>query len=192
MRIGLLENPEVPGPLPDIQKVYHALGKDFEELTEQIKKSVKRGILCHGDVHHKYVRFKIKRSPYLLFLLDTKGALLGFAAISFMFPKVIRLEVICSKPNTKGVGTMLIAAVERIAALAGAPKIIVKSLQSAIGFYIKLGFTQETEIKLPMSDVEKEYGRVKYMVLSKKVGRHTRRRQRPHIRSRRTLRASQK
>lgn len=192
MKIGLLENPEVPGPLQNIHKLFHNYGKDFERLTKQIKTSVKRGHLCHGDVHYKYVKYKINRSPYLLFLLDSKDKVVGFASISFMFPKIIRLEVICSVPNINGVGSALIAAVERIARMAGAPKIIVKALQSAIGFYIKVGFTQETEIKLPMSEEEVKYGRVKYMVLSKKVGRSETRRRPHHIRSRRTFKASQK
>lgn len=196
MRVGLLENPEVPGPLSNINKLYPTMGKDFEVFADRIKKSVKRGNLCHGDVHYKYVKYKIMRSPYLLFLLDNKGAVLGFAAISFMFPKIIRIEVICSIPDAIGVGSTLIAAIERIAAFARAQKILVKSLQSAVGFYIKLGFTEEHIIKLPLSDVEKEYGRVKYMLLSKKVAikkeyRSTKRHH-PQIRSRRTFRASQK
>jgi hypothetical protein len=192
MRVGLLENPEVPGPLTNISKLYPTMGKNFGVLSKQIKKSVKRGLLCHGDVHYKYVKYKIKRSPYLLFLLDEKDALVGFAVISFMFPKVVRLEVICSKTNTKGVGSVLIAAVERIAVFAQAPKIIVKALRSAIGFYIRMGFGQETEIKLPMSDMEKEYALAKYMVLSKKVPGRKGTRRRSQIRSRRTFKASQK
>lgn len=192
MHLGLLENPEVPGPLQNINKLYPNYNKDFEEFAKQIKKSVKRGLLCHGDIHFKYVKFKIRRSPYLLFLLDSKDKILGFAVISFMFPKLIRLEVICSLPDVTGVGSKLINAVEHIAAYAGAPKIIVKALQSATGFYYKMGFTEENEIKLSMSDVEKEYGRIKYMVLSKKVGRKDSTRRKSHMRSKRTFKASQK
>ena len=191
MKIGLLENPDVPGPIKNIHKIYPSYGKNFHNMLGAIKESVKSYGLCHGDIHYTYAKFKMKNSPYLLFLLDTKDHIVGFACISFMFPNLMRLEVICSLPETSGIGTKLLRDVERIAALAHVNKIIVKSIRSAVGFYVKRGFTEEHNIKLPTANVKKDDNIPKYMLLSKEAGQHQTRKRR-QIRSRRTLRASPK
>ena len=121
----------------------------------------------------------------------TKMKILGFAVVYLLNVEHMKVEYVCSHNNTKYVGDMLLNTIFDIGKALDIKRIKLDSVESAVNFYKKYGFTIET---IPMTKnisnenpYGKPYGKPSTKPSTKKGGtkKKTRRYRRKSVRPRR-------
>ncbi|MFD1124867.1 GNAT family N-acetyltransferase [Lentilactobacillus raoultii] len=106
---------------------------------------IRRQTRIHGNVAPRSVEFDEdidKRYQYLL--IENENDPVGTARLNFSnenYAKIERVSIV-SKYQGKGLGQLLIRKAEEWIADKGYSKIIITSLDTAIGFYEKLGYVR--------------------------------------------------
>jgi hypothetical protein len=176
MQTGILKNPDVDaGP---VALVGPSLGKTFSKMAKKIKKSVKEGAFCHGEINYKYVKQQIKAHPYLLFSYDEDGDLVGFAVLAPHDATTLQVVILCTLPGVVGVGRYLIEKIDAIAAAAGVKKLILLSVTDSMAFYQHMGYELNLDTPLGIGEVkndeninsDNENAGVDSVPMSKKIG----------------------
>jgi hypothetical protein len=146
MTIHIIRNPD--GALAPI-----------ETSTRKYKRTRRRIVantdtLCRGELNNVYVRQKLKKSDYIL--VDVRdGAIVGFAALTFMGRRTLRVIVLCS--SVAGAGSGLQRAIEDFARGAGVHKLVLKALPTAAGFYERMGYVLDLNTGMPDTNVEEDF-----------------------------------
>jgi len=115
------------------------------------------------DEHHRYyeLRWKILRAPWNqprgseqdeleqssnhLMMVDDRQAVIGVGRLHFntISEAQIRYMAIATEQQRKGVGTLLLRALEGKASQLGAARIVLDAREQALGFYRKYGYELE-------------------------------------------------
>ncbi len=129
---------------------------NVELFSSFIKEEVASKGLC-GGFNKDYIASSLKKADWILLLIDDAGEpedahglgvygdMLGFATLykeprdSSISLDCLYIDIFCTVPG-RGVGTFLMAQIERVQEAHGFPQLCLCSVEDAIGFYEKLGF----------------------------------------------------
>ncbi len=106
--------------------------------TNMVVEAIDSHDLCYG-VGKKYVMDALK-SCDIAMLLTQNSEVLGISLMNVV--ETLDVDVFCTNPVYRGVGTHMMDVVKRIGQQMGKPTITLCSLKSAVGFYEKVQFTK--------------------------------------------------
>jgi hypothetical protein len=147
MDIRIIFNPELPAKIKKIPEGLRMTPEEYEGLAESIRDNVKDRTFCSGKIIPNYTRTSILKARYLVLAYNLIDELLGFATLHYLKSDKIYLDVICTKKDSKGVGSALMDKIHEIAEKEK-KSVFLKSVRSAMGFYEVKGYTLDLDTHL--------------------------------------------
>lgn len=100
--------------------------------------------ICRSKIGERYLEKAVNNADFIFYIYDSEPAdVLGFATVNYDAEKsAIHIAVICSSGAKRGVGVPLLNAVNKVAPMLGADRIILEALgeKELTDFYKKRGY----------------------------------------------------
>ena len=143
----MIFNPEFPSKIKKFPDGLKMTPGDYEGLADYIRDNIKKRTFCSGKIIPNYARTSILKARYLLLAYDDMEEIIGFATLHYLNLDKLYLDVICSKKDSKGVGSALMDKLHEIAEKEK-KSVFLKSISSAMGFYEGKGYTLDLDTHL--------------------------------------------
>jgi hypothetical protein len=124
------------------------------ELYSQVSKNIIDTVLdtdkfC-GGINDGYVKQSIADSDAILVVETTRNKVLyGFVTLNFVnSTNTLYIDLICTNTDIKGVGKHILKLIDEICEITGINNITLKSITSAVTFYLKHNFVCEGQCNL--------------------------------------------
>jgi hypothetical protein len=124
------------------------------ELHAQISKNIIDNVsdtdkFCDG-INDAYIEQSIIDSDAVLVIETTRDKILyGFATLKFIISKnTLYIDLICTNTDVKGVGTHILKLIDEICKITSINNITLKSVTSAVTFYLKNNFVCQGQCNL--------------------------------------------
>ena len=119
----------------------------YDELTRTLFKDIKKYKFCDG-VDYGFIEESLEFCDLMVILKDPISfKLVGFCTLMFK-AKHVYLDVICTNPKTKGVGTEILNVLDKINKVLKIEYIKLESITSAMPFYLKKDFECDNVCKM--------------------------------------------
>jgi hypothetical protein len=119
----------------------------YDELTQTLFKDIKKYKFCDG-VNYGFIKESLEFCDLMVILKDPISfKLVGFCTLMFK-AKHVYLDVICTNPKTKGVGTEILNVLDKINKVLKIEYIKLESITSAMPFYLKKDFECDNVCKM--------------------------------------------
>jgi hypothetical protein len=124
------------------------------ELYRQVSKNIIDTVLdtdkfCSG-INDAYIKQSITDSDAILVVETTRNKVLyGFVTLKFLSSKnTLYIDLICTNTDIKGVGKHILKLIDEICEITGINNITLKSVTSAVTFYLKHNFVCDGQCNL--------------------------------------------
>jgi hypothetical protein len=126
---------------------------EYESITKPLMNIIKQpgSKWCDG-VEEEYVEYIFNNCNGIIVLKHAEE-LLGFCSIIFK-KSHIHIDIICTNNEYKGVGTVMINAINDIGYDLDMDKVTLESITTAVGFYLKMGYKCVDDVCPMDKDIE--------------------------------------
>lgn len=123
---------------------------DLVDNFYQLSKLAINSSFC-TDIEPTYVNKSIKKSDFVVYIFNSNtNELIGFVSIiikdlpvkSSEYSYFLYIDLICTHPNYKGVGSLLIEYIHKLAVTNEMYKVSLNSVPMSVNFYKKMGYTK--------------------------------------------------